>query len=50
MPDRTQYNEQDPRHHTQKLKQMLNDTADHARLEVCKVNDPKRCLILPPKS
>jgi hypothetical protein len=41
MPDRTQYNEQDPRHHTQKLKQMLNDTAHHARLDVCKVNDRK---------
>jgi hypothetical protein len=35
------YNEQDPRHHTQKLKQMLNDTADHAPLDVSKVNDPK---------
>ena len=36
-----QYNEQDPRHRTQKLKQMLNDTADHERLGVSKVNDPK---------
>jgi hypothetical protein len=27
MPDRMQYDERDPRHHTQKLKQMLNDTA-----------------------
>src|SRR5258708_33837155 len=25
----------------QKLKQMLNDTAHHARLDVCKVNDRK---------
>ena len=41
MPGRPQYNEQDPRHHSQKLKQMLNDTADHERLDASKVNDPK---------
>jgi hypothetical protein len=33
--------ERDPRHHTQKLKQMLNDTAEHARDDVSKVSDPK---------
>jgi hypothetical protein len=31
MPDRMQYDERDPRHHTQKLKQILNDTAVHAQ-------------------
>jgi hypothetical protein len=41
MNDRMQYEESDPRHHTQKLKQMLNDTADHARQDVRKVQDPK---------
>ena len=41
MPDRMQYPESDPRHHTLKLKQMLNDAADHAREDVTKINDPK---------
>jgi hypothetical protein len=41
MPDRMQYDERDPRHHTLKLKQMLNDTATHAREDVSKVTDPK---------
>ena len=36
-----QYNENDPRHHTLKLKRMLNDTAVHAREDVSKVSDPK---------
>jgi len=36
-----QYDEKDPRHHTPKLKQMLNDTATHAREDVSKVSDPK---------
>jgi hypothetical protein len=41
MPDRNQYDETDPRHHTQKLKQLLNDTANHAREDVAKISDPK---------
>ena len=41
MQDRTQYPENDPRHHTQRLKKMLNDTAAHAREDVTKVSDPK---------
>ena len=41
MPDPTQFDESDPRHHTQKLKQMLNDAAEHARRDVSKVSDPK---------
>jgi hypothetical protein len=41
MPDSMQFDESDPRHHTQKLKQMLNDTAEHARQDVSKVSDPK---------
>jgi hypothetical protein len=41
MTDRMQYDESDPRHHTLKLKQMLNDTATHAREDVSKVSDPK---------
>ena len=34
-------NEDNSRHHAQKLKQMLNDTANHAREDVSKVSDPK---------
>ena len=41
MPDRMQYDESDPRHYTQKLKQMLKDTAQHARQAVSKISDPK---------
>ena len=41
MPDRMQYDERDPRHHTPKLEQILNDTAVHAREDVPKVADPK---------
>jgi hypothetical protein len=41
MIERMQYDEKDPRHHTLKLKQMLNDTAAHAREDVSKVSDPK---------
>ena len=41
MTDRMQYEENDPRHHTLKLKQMLNDTVAHAREDVSKVSDPK---------
>jgi hypothetical protein len=33
--------ESDPRHHAQKIRQMLNDTAEHARSDVSKVSDPK---------
>jgi hypothetical protein len=41
MPDRMQYPESDPRRHTLKLKQMLNDSATHAREDVSKMSDPK---------
>jgi HD-like signal output (HDOD) protein len=41
MTDEQKFPENDPRHHTQKLKQMLNDTAAHAREDVAKISDPK---------
>ena len=41
MTELIQYDEKDPRHHTLKLKQMLNDTVAHAREDVSKVSDPK---------
>ena len=41
IADRMQYPENDPRHHTLKRKQMLNDTATHAREDVRKVSDAK---------
>jgi hypothetical protein len=41
MADRMQYGENDPRHQTAKLKQMLRDVAAHAREDVGKVSDPK---------
>ena len=41
MTDRMEFPESDPRHHTAKLKKMLNDTAEHARQDVMKITDPK---------
>jgi hypothetical protein len=41
MSDRVQYSEDDPRHHTIKLKDMLTDVIDHAREDVGKINDAK---------
>ncbi len=41
MRDRMKYQENDPRYHTQKLKEMLNETAEHARQDVSKVSDPR---------
>lgn len=41
MVDRQQFPEDDPRHHTIKLKDMLGDVINHAREDVSKVGDPK---------
>lgn len=41
MPDRMQFSEDDPRHHTAKLKNMLDDVINHAREDVNKVHDQK---------
>ena len=45
MPDRMQYEESDPRHHTAKLKQMLTDVINHAREDVNKIRDPKAAAL-----
>lgn len=41
MVDRQEFPENDPRHHTIKLRAMLRDVADHAREDVGKVEDPR---------
>lgn len=41
MPNPSQFPENDPRHHTAKIKEMLNGIIEHARSDVDKVNDPK---------
>jgi len=41
MTERKQYPESDPRHHTLKIRSMLNDVIEHTREDVGKVNDPK---------
>jgi len=41
MVDRMQYPESDPRHHTMKIKRMLDDVIRHVREDVGKVDDPK---------
>ena len=45
MPDRMQYEESDPRHHTAKLKQMLTDVINHACEDVNKISDPKAAAL-----
>ena len=37
----TNFAEGDPRHHTANIKRMLEDTAQHAREDVAKVDDPR---------
>ena len=41
MTHHMQYVESDPRHHTLKIKDMLNETMQHMREDVGKVSDPK---------
>ncbi|MGN5478434.1 hypothetical protein ACTMU2_19790 [Cupriavidus basilensis] len=41
MTELNQLPETDPRHHTLKIKAMLNDTLQHLRADVTKVTDPK---------
>ena len=41
VADRSQFREDDPRHHTARLKQMLTEVIDHAREDVSKVMDPR---------
>ena len=41
MTDRSELAEDDPRHHTIKLKEMLQQASEHSRADVEKVNDPK---------
>jgi DNA gyrase/topoisomerase IV subunit A len=41
MTDRMQYAESDPRHHTLKIKDMLNEAMQHMREDISKVSDPK---------
>jgi hypothetical protein len=41
MENRQQYAEDDLRHHTIRIKGMLNDTRNHLREDVSKVEDPR---------
>jgi hypothetical protein len=41
LMDNSNFPENDPRHHTANIKRMLDDTAQHAREDVEKVQDPK---------
>lgn len=41
MTDRMQYSEDDPRHYSAKLKDMLSDIIQHVREDVDKIHDPK---------
>jgi hypothetical protein len=41
MAGENQYPETDPRHHTAKLKGMLNAVAQHAREDVSKIDEPR---------
>ena len=41
MTDRMQYPESDPRHHTIKIKGMLQDSIEHIRSDIAKVPDAR---------
>lgn len=41
MVDRQEFPEDDPRHHTTKLKAMLRDASSRAREDVGRIHDPK---------
>lgn len=41
MENREQYLESDPRHHTIKIRGMLNETIQHVREDVGKIEDPR---------
>jgi hypothetical protein len=41
MADRPAYPEDDPRHHTAHLREMLQGLVDHAREDIGKISEPK---------
>ncbi|HUH56686.1 MAG TPA: hypothetical protein VLZ32_13230 [Rhodanobacter sp.] len=41
MTEHMAYADNDPRHHTDKIKGMLRDAMEHVREDVSKVSDPK---------
>ena len=41
MADRMQYAENDPRHHTIKIKGLIKDLTEHVREDIAKVEDPR---------
>jgi hypothetical protein len=41
MNSRAEYAENDPRHHTHKIKEMLHGSMQHIREDIAKVDDPK---------
>jgi hypothetical protein len=41
MAEPEEYHKEDPRHHTVKLKAMLEETRQHAREDIGKINDPR---------
>lgn len=41
MGERMTYQEKDPRHHTLKLQEMLNEVVQHAREDIGKIDEPK---------
>jgi len=44
--NRLQFTENDPRHHTAKLKGMLSQIIQHAREDVMKIDDPRGRALL----
>jgi len=41
VTDCMQFSEDDPRHHTAKIKDMMSQAMRHAREDIAKVSDPK---------
>ena len=41
MTERSEYAENDPRHHTAHLREMLQGVINHARADIGKISEPK---------
>jgi hypothetical protein len=41
MTDQTAYPENDPRHHTARLREMLQELVSHAREDIGKISEPR---------
>ena len=41
MKESSRFGDTDPRQHSEKIRKMLDEAAEHARIDVSKIKDPK---------